>query len=226
MQSFKTVVCYIWDYLCYFIEVHNQRTLTKYHFLLLFFIYTVLLLLMGFPVHHQRPEFAQTHDHRVDEAIHGDVTLLSSLYLLRVVKVKSLRRVRLFVTPVDCSLPGSSVHGILQARILVWVTISFSRGSSQRRDRTRVSRIGGRCFNLWANREAWSAAVHGVARSQTRLSDWTEGHKFSVWNKAGSQIQNAQLWFKALRCFERLKLSVFTFCSQIWVGRLSQRFLS
>ena len=53
----------------------------------------------GFPVHHQRPEFAQTHDHRVDDAIHSDVTLLSSLYLLRVVKVKLLSHVRLFVTP-------------------------------------------------------------------------------------------------------------------------------
>ena len=56
--------------------------------------------------------------------------------------------------PMDCSLPGSSVHGILQARILEWVTISFSRGSSWPRDRTRVSRIGGRRFNLWATREA------------------------------------------------------------------------
>ena len=46
--------------------------------------------------------------------------------------------------PIDCSLPGFSVHGILQARILEWVTISFSRGSSQPRDRTRVSHIGGR----------------------------------------------------------------------------------
>ena len=42
---------------------------------------------------------------------------------------------------------------ILQARILEWVTISFSRGSSRPRDQTRVSRIGGRCFNLWAIRE-------------------------------------------------------------------------
>ena len=56
--------------------------------------------------------------------------------------------------PVDCSLPGSSLHGILQARILERVTISFSRGSSQPRDRTQVSHIGGRCFNLWATREA------------------------------------------------------------------------
>ena len=43
--------------------------------------------------------------------------------------------------PVDCSLPGSSVHGILQARILQWVTISFSRGSSQPKNRTQFSSI-------------------------------------------------------------------------------------
>ena len=38
--------------------------------------------------------------------------------------------------PMDCGPPGSSVHGILQARILEWVAISFSRGSSQPRDQT------------------------------------------------------------------------------------------
>ena len=43
--------------------------------------------------------------------------------------------------PMDCSLPGFSVHGILQARILEWVTISFSRGSSRPRDQTQVSRF-------------------------------------------------------------------------------------
>ena len=56
--------------------------------------------------------------------------------------------------PVEYSPPGSSVHGIFQARILKWVAISFSMGSSQPRDRTQVSRIAGRCFNLWATREA------------------------------------------------------------------------
>ena len=56
--------------------------------------------------------------------------------------------------PIDCSLPGFSIHGILQARILEWVTISFSRGSSRPRDRTWVFCIGGRLFNLWATREA------------------------------------------------------------------------
>ena len=46
----------------------------------------------------------------------------------------------------DCSPPGSSAHGISQARILEWVAIFFSRGSSQPRDRTRVSCIAGRFF--------------------------------------------------------------------------------
>ena len=50
--------------------------------------------------------------------------------------------------PVDCNLPGSSVHRILQARILEWVAIPFSRGSSQPRDRTWVPHIAGECFFL------------------------------------------------------------------------------
>ena len=43
--------------------------------------------------------------------------------------------------PMDCSLPGSLVHGILQARIVEWVAIPFSRGSFQPRDQTQVSYI-------------------------------------------------------------------------------------
>ena len=68
-------------------------------------------------------------------------------------EVKSLTRVRLFATPWIVSLPGSSTHGIFQARVLEWVAISFSRGSSQTRDQTQVSCIEGRCFTLWATRE-------------------------------------------------------------------------
>ena len=48
------------------------------------------------------------------------------------------------------ALPGSSVHGILQARILEWVAISFSRGTSRSRNWTQVSRVEGRCFTYWA----------------------------------------------------------------------------
>ena len=56
-----------------------------------------------------------------------------------------LSRVRL-CDPVDWGLSGSSVHGILQARVLEWIAISFSRGSFPARNRTRVSRIAGRRF--------------------------------------------------------------------------------
>ena len=54
--------------------------------------------------------------------------------------------------PMDCSLPGSSVHGILQTRVLERVAISFSRGSSQPRDRAWVARIAGSCFTILATR--------------------------------------------------------------------------
>ena len=50
--------------------------------------------------------------------------------------------------PMDCSLPGSSVHGIFQAIVLEWIAISFSKGSSQPSDRTPVSRIVDRRFTI------------------------------------------------------------------------------
>ena len=55
--------------------------------------------------------------------------------------------------PMDCSLPGSSVHGIFQAIVLEWIAISFSKGSSQPRGRTWVSHIVDRRFTIWATRE-------------------------------------------------------------------------
>ena len=56
--------------------------------------------------------------------------------------------------PMDYRLPGSSFHRILQVRILEWVAIPFSRGSSQPRDGTWISYIAGRFFTVWATREA------------------------------------------------------------------------
>ena len=56
--------------------------------------------------------------------------------------------------PMDCSQPGSSVHRILQARILEWGAIPLSRGSSRPKDWIRVSWIAGRLFTIWATREA------------------------------------------------------------------------
>ena len=64
------------------------------------------------------------------------------------VKVKSLSRVQLFGTPWTVAHQAPPSMEILQARVLEWVAISFSRGSSRPRDRTQVSRIAGRCLNL------------------------------------------------------------------------------
>ena len=61
--------------------------------------------------------------------------------------------------PIDCSLPGSSIHWILQARILEWVAMPSSRGSSQPRDWTQVSHVAGRFFTTWATREALNKLV-------------------------------------------------------------------
>ena len=55
--------------------------------------------------------------------------------------------------PRDCRLLGSD-HGILRARILEWVAMSSSRGSSHPRDGTQVSSIAGGFFTIWATREA------------------------------------------------------------------------
>ena len=67
---------------------------------------------------------------------------------------------RTLCDPMDCSLPGSSVHGIFQAVVLEWIAISFSRGSSQPRDQTQVSRIVDRRFTVWATREVIMILVH------------------------------------------------------------------
>ena len=56
--------------------------------------------------------------------------------------------------PMDCSRPGSSVHGIFQAGILEWAAISSSRGSSRPTDQTPDSRIAGKVFTVWTAREA------------------------------------------------------------------------
>ena len=69
---------------------------------------------------------------------------------------KSLQLCLTLCDPIDGSPPGSAVPGILQARILEWVAISFSRGSSRPRDWTQVSRIAGRLFTVWATGEYFS----------------------------------------------------------------------
>ena len=75
--------------------------------------------------------------------------------------------------PIDCSPPGSSVHGILQARNPEWVAIYFSSGYSQRRDQTLISCIAGRCFTVWATREVLSSAIKKLGNLEyMRVFSW------------------------------------------------------
>ena len=84
----------------------------------------------------------------------GKNTGVGCHFLFQCMKVKSESEVtQLCATlsdTMDCSPPDSSVHGILQARILEWVAMPFSRGSSQPRDQTQVSRIAGGFFTICA----------------------------------------------------------------------------
>ena len=72
-----------------------------------------------------------------------------------------------------CSPPGSSVHGISQARILEWVVIPFFRGSFQSRDQTQVSRIAGRFFIIWASKEAQILCISAYIWNLERWYWWT-----------------------------------------------------
>ena len=94
----------------------------------------------GLPVHHHLPEFTQTHVHRVGDAIQTSHLLSSPSppapnpsqhqSLFQCMKVKSesefAQSCLTLSDPMDCSLPGSSVHGIFQARVLEWGAIAFA----------------------------------------------------------------------------------------------------
>ena len=79
--------------------------------------------------------------------------------------------------PIVCSLPGSSVQGIAQARILEWVAISSSRGSSQPKDRTQVSCTAGGPFTIWATREVTS-------KDRACPDAWNNCGHLRQWDKA------------------------------------------
>ena len=118
--------------------------------------------------------------------------------------------------PMDCSLPHSSVHGIFQARILEWVAISFSRASSQPRDRTRVSRIVGKHFTIWATRE-------NIRQTQTEgpstkyliyqgKQDWE-----TVTNQRSIRNHNAEVYCRVLNWILEQKGSIKGKTSEVWI---------
>ena len=103
--------------------------------------------------------------------------------------------------PVDCSLPGSSVHGIFQARILEWVTMSFSRGSSQPKDQTWVSCsscIAGRFFtteppgksmSLWTSLHFLEFLKEYRFQKELNSTKYTWSLNNTGWKSVGPLIQ-------------------------------------
>ena len=92
----------------------------------------------------------------------------------------------------DCSLPGSSVHGIFQAIVVEWIAISFSRGSSRPRVRTRVSCIVDRCFTVWATRggqnKGGDASPYYIPPTAQKASQWNP----SWLRDASTQVRRTQ----------------------------------
>ena len=87
----------------------------------------------------------------------------SSLGIKVIVELVLVAKLRpTLCNPMDCSPPGSSTHGILQARTLEWVAMPSSRGSSRPRDQTEISHIVSRFFTVWAIREAPCTVVFFV----------------------------------------------------------------
>ena len=79
----------------------------------------------------------------------------------------------------DCSLPSFSVHGMSPAKLLEWVAISFSRGSSWPRDRTHVSCVGRWILYHWATREAYRSLIQPEDSILWQLNWW--GEEDCVW---------------------------------------------
>ena len=77
-----------------------------------------------------------------------------------------------FCDSIHCNPQVSSVHGILQARILEWVTIPFSRGSSGPSDQTLISCIAGGFFTIWATREAHRYSVGSIPLENPGWYEW------------------------------------------------------
>ena len=87
--------------------------------------------------------------------------------------------------PMDCSPPGSSIHGIFQSRVLEWVTISFSRGPSWLSYGTRISHISHRRFTIWATTEAkWIVSLgcpkEGNCKKKKKRQQYIRERKVNV----------------------------------------------
>ena len=111
--------------------------------------------------------------------------------------------------PMDCSPPGFSVYGILQARILEWIAIPFSRGSSWSRDWPWVSCIAGRFFTVWTTREA-PVRQHWILRAQPSADSLSHyvGLSKQTWELWNTQSTYVFSGFSAFRVPLQTRISV------------------
>ena len=107
----------------------------------------------GFPVHHLLPEPTQTRVHHVSDAIQSSHHLLCPFPQHAAIAAKSLQSCPTLCDPIDGLLPGSSVPGILQARTLEWVAMSFS--------------------NAWK----WKVKVKSLSRVRLLATPWTAAYQ-------------------------------------------------
>ena len=132
----------------------------------------------------------------------------------------------------NCSLPGSFVHGIFQARRLDWVAISFSRGSSWLRNRTLISCIAGRFFTDWAMREAHNLSgrvlflspfrsLVGYSPWDHKESDTTE--RLSSVKKSGQKKKKKEIWAHIKRNMSESVLMRWMNLEPIMQSKVSQK---
>ena len=120
---------------CFHLMVHHALTLESYVDCLIFMkLYSLMFTL-----------WCVLHLHECDSEEWKDLPKVMSIWLKRYLKLKVTQPYLTLCNPEDYT-----VHGILQTRILKWVTLPFSRGSSQPRNQIRISCIAGRCFTSWA----------------------------------------------------------------------------
>ena len=135
-----------WLALAYASTLYFNRDFLYQHLLYVFFCFLIVVLAVMWPSSKTFPTWGMSST--------GKWARWETSGQFRHLKVLVAQSCPTLCNSMDCSLPGSSVHGILQARILEWIAIPFSQGSSWPRDWTRVSCIAGRFFTIWATREA------------------------------------------------------------------------
>ena len=138
---------------------------------------------------------------------------------MQCVHVKLIQSCLTLCNPMDCSPPGSSVHGIFQARLLEWVAMPSSRGSSLSRDRTRVSCMGKQIPYHWRHLDSCSVGSLSVPR----VCSWSSYHQLCVNLLFSPRTQFSQITF--LTRFSRDILFTFLVLGKVFSASGSSSWL-